>query len=343
MKKKSRVLVLTHRDLTPKEDVGTRDVNPEWRMEWDVVTTLRKRGHEIMLIEVHDDLTPIRQSLEEFKPTIVFNLLEAFDDIVIFDQNVVSYLELLHVPYTGCNPRGLTLARDKALARKLLAYHRIPSPDFTVVGLNRKPVLPRRLTYPLIVKSLVYEASAGISQASVVENDEQLAKRVKFIHEALLTPAIVEQYIEGRELYVGVLGNQRLRVFPVWEMSFDKMQGDNWRIATERVKWNVGYQKRHGIDTAEAKLPPGVAERIQHLAKRTYRALELSGYARIDFRMGDDGRAYVIEANPNPQLAKEEDFAQSAMRAKVSYAKLLERIMALGEQWHPARDALREG
>jgi len=312
-------------------------------MEWDVVTHLRKRGHDIRLIEVHDDLTPIRQSLDEFEPTIVFNLLEAFDDIVVFDQNVVSYLELLRVPYTGCNPRGLTLARDKALARKLLAYHRIPSPDFTVVGLNRRPVLPRRLTYPLIVKSLTYEASAGISQASVVENEEQLGKRVRFIHETLLTPAIVEQYIEGRELYVGVLGNQRLRVLPVWEMSFDKMQGDNWRIATERVKWNVDYQQRHGIDTAEAELASGVAERIQHLAKRTYRALELSGYARIDFRMDAEGRPYVIEANPNPQLAEAEDFAQSAMRADMPYAKLLERIMALGAQWQPARDALREG
>ncbi|MGE0158268.1 MAG: ATP-grasp domain-containing protein [Gemmatimonadales bacterium] len=340
---KSRVLILTHRHVTPQEHVGVRDVPPEWRMEWDVVTHLRKRGHEIMIIEVHDDLTPIRQALEEFRPTIVFNLLEAFADIVVFDQNVVSYLELLRVPYTGCNPRGLTLARDKSLARKLLAYHRIPSPDFTVVGLNRKPVLPRRLTYPLIVKSLTYEASAGISQASVVENEEQLARRVKFIHDTLLTPAIVEQYIEGRELYVGVLGNQRLRVFPVWEMSFDKMQGDNWRIATERVKWNIGYQERHGIDTAEAKLPNGTAERIQHLAKRTYRALELSGYARIDFRMDAEGRPYVIEANPNPQLAKEEDFAQSAIRAKMSYAKLLERIMALGAKWQPARDALREG
>jgi D-alanine-D-alanine ligase len=337
--KKSRVLVLVHRDLTPKEGITAPEVNPEWRMEWDVVTHLRKRGHELMLIEVHDDLTPIRQALDEFRPRIAFNLLEAFDDIVVFDQNVVSYLELLRVPYTGCNPRGLTLARDKALARKLLAYHRIPSPDFTVVALDRKPVLPKRLSYPLIVKSLTYEASAGISQASVVANEEQLAKRVRFIHETLLTPAIVEQYIDGRELYVGVLGNQRLRVFPVWEMSFDKMQGDNWRIATERVKWNVNYQKRHGIDTAEANLPAGVAARIQHLAKRTYRALDLSGYARIDFRMDASGRPYVIEANPNPQLAEQEDFAQSALRAGMTYPMLLERIMALGVQWRPAAAA----
>jgi D-alanine-D-alanine ligase len=336
--KKHRVLVLVHRDLSPKEGVAAPEVNPEWRMEWDVVTHLRARGHELKLIEVHNDLTPIRQALEEFRPTIAFNLLEAFDDVVVFDQNVVSYLELLRVPYTGCNPRGLTLARDKALARKLLAYHRIPSPDFTVVPLRRKPTLPRRLSYPLIVKSLTYEASAGISQASVVANEEQLAKRVKFIHEALLTPAIVEQYIDGREMYVGVLGNHRLKVFPVWEMSFGDMQGDTWRIATERVKWNVNYQKRHGIDTAEANLAPAVASRVQHLAKRTYRALELSGYARIDFRMDASGMPYVIEANPNPQLAQPEDFAQSAAKAGVAYPTLLERIMALGASWQPTRD-----
>ena len=336
--KKSRVLILLHRNLMPKEGVAAPDVNPEWRMEWDVVTNLRKRGHELMLIEVHDDLTPIRQALDEFKPRIAFNLLESFDNVLVFDQNVVSYLELLRVPYTGCNPRGLTLARDKALARKLLAYHRIPSPDFAVVLLGHRPVRPKRLSYPLIVKSLYYEASAGISQASVVANDEQLAKRVKFIHDTLYTPAIVEQYVDGRELYVGVLGNHRLQVFPVWEMSFDKMQGDNWRIATERVKWNVNYQKRHGIDTAQAELAEGVAAKIQHLAKRTYRALELSGYARIDFRLDASGTPYVIEANPNPQLAEQEDFAQSAKKAGVKYPDLLERIMSLGVQWRPTRE-----
>jgi D-alanine-D-alanine ligase len=338
--KKYRVLVLAHKDLVPKEVVSAAEVNPEWRMEWDVVTTLKKRGHDLLVIGVHDDLTPIRQAIDEFKPTIVFNLMDAFADIGLFDQNVVSYLELLRVPYTGCNPRGLTLSRDKALARKLLAYHRIPAPDFTVVPLNRKPVLPKKLSYPMIVKSLTYESSVGISQASVVANEEQLVKRVKYIHDTILTAAIVEQFIDGRELYVGVMGNQRLRVFPVWEMSFAKMPDNNWRIATERVKWSVKYQKRHGIDTAEAQLANGLAQKIQHLAKRTYRALDLSGYARIDFRMDGNGKAYVIEANANPQLAEEEDFAQSAKRTKMSYSRLLERIMALGIQWQPHRMAL---
>jgi D-alanine-D-alanine ligase len=337
--KKFRVLVLVHKDLVPKEDIPSADVNPEWRMEWDVVTTLRRRGHELSVIGVHDDLTPIRQSIEQFQPAIVFNLMEAFADIGTFDQNVVSYLELLRVPYTGCNPRGLTLSRDKALARKLLAYHRISSPDFTVVPLNRKPTLPKRLRYPLIVKSLTYESSIGISQASVVANEEQLVKRVNYIHDTILTPAIVEQFIDGRELYVGLLGNHRLRVLPVWEMSFAKMSDNNWHIATERVKWSVKYQKRHGIDTAEAQLTQAEAVRMQHIAKRTYRALDLSGYARIDFRMDGSGKPYVIEANANPQLAQLEDFAQSAKRAKLSYARLLERIMTLGLEWQPHRMA----
>jgi D-alanine-D-alanine ligase len=335
-----RVLALVHKDLVPKQDVAAAEVNPEWRMEWDVVTALRQRGHEVLVIGVHDDLTPIRQSIDSFKPTIVFNMMEAFADIGVFDQNIVSYLELLRVPYTGCNPRGLTLSRDKALSRKLLAYHRIPAPYFTVVPLNRRPVLPKKLQYPLIVKSLTYESSIGISQASVVANEEHLTKRVKYIHDTILTPAIIEQFIDGRELYVGVMGNHRLRVFPVWEMSFAKMSENNWRIATERVKWSVKYQKRHGIDTAEAQLPEGVAAKIQHLAKRAYRALELSGYARVDFRMDANNNPYVIEANANPQLAENEDFAQSAKRAKLAYPMLLERIMALGIQWQPHRMGL---
>ena len=223
-------------------------------MEYDVVRTLKAIGHEVCVIGVHDDLTPIRATMDEFKPTITFNLMEAFDDVVVFDQNVVSYLELLKVPYTGCNPRGLTLSRDKALAKKLMAYHRIQVPDFLVVPIGGKAKLPKRLQFPLIVKSLTYESSTGISQASVVINEEQLHKRVQFIHDTILTPAIVEEFIDGRELYVGVMGNDRLQVFPVWEMSFAKMPDNNWRIATERVKWSVKYQKKHGIDTARRQL-----------------------------------------------------------------------------------------
>lgn len=339
--KPQRVLTLVHKGLEPPDEAPDKVVasTASWRMEYDVVQTLRALGHELRVIGVHDDLTPIRSSIEDFKPSITFNLMEAFDDVVVFDQNVVSYLELLKVPYTGCNPRGLTLSRDKGLAKKLMAYHRIPVPDFLVVPLGRKPKLPKRLLFPLIVKSLTYESSTGISQASVVENEEQLNKRVQFIHDTIMTPAIVEEFIDGRELYVGVLGNDRLQVFPVWEMSFSKMPENSWRIATERVKWSVKYQKKHGIDTAEAGLPDDMTAQVQHLAKRVYRALDLSGYARVDLRMKANGDLFVIEANPNPQLAQGEDFAESARRAGVSYTKLIERIIGLGLQWQPSRMA----
>ncbi len=339
--KPQRILTLVHKGLEPPDEAPDKTVasTASWRMEYDVVQTLRALGHELRVIGVHDDLTPIRSSIEDFKPSITFNLMEAFDDVVVFDQNVVSYLELLKVPYTGCNPRGLTLSRDKGLAKKLMAYHRIPVPDFLVVPLGRKPKLPKRLHFPLIVKSLTYESSTGISQASVVENDEQLNRRVQFIHDTIMTPAIVEEFIDGRELYVGVLGNDRLQVFPVWEMSFSKMPENSWRIATERVKWSVKYQKKHGIDTAEAGLPDEMTAKVQHLAKRVYRALDLSGYARVDLRMKANGDLFVIEANPNPQLAQGEDFAESARRAGVSYAKLIERIIGLGLQWQPSRMA----
>ena len=336
-----RVLTLVHKGLEPPDDTPDKSIasTAAWRMEYDVVQTLRALGHELKVIGVHDDLTPIRGAMDDFKPSILFNLMEAFDDVVVFDQNVVSYLELLKVPYTGCNPRGLTLSRDKALAKKLMAYHRIPVPDFVVVPLGHKPKLPKRLHFPLIVKSLTYESSTGISQASVVENDDQLNKRVQFIHDTIMTPAIVEEFIDGRELYVGVMGNDRLQVFPVWEMSFSKMPENSWRIATERVKWSVKYQKKHGIDTAEAGLADEMTAKVQHLAKRVYRALDLTGYARIDLRMKADGQLFVIEANPNPQLAQGEDFAESARRAGVVYTKLIERIIGLGLQWQPSRMA----
>ncbi len=336
--KKTRILALVHEHLVPPPDTTGLDVvNAEWKMEHDVIVTLRERGHEVDVLGVHDDLSGIRPAIDRFHPQIVFNLMEAFAGVLTFDQNVVSYLELLRIPYTGCNPRGLMLARDKALSKKLLAWHRIPVPGFFVVRRGETARLPKRLGFPLIVKSLFYEASVGISQASVVETEEQLHRRVQFIHERVGTAAIVEQFIDGRELYVGVVGNDRLRVFPVWEMSFARMPDNRWRIATERVKWSDQYQKRHGVTTDAATLSDADAARISHIAKRAYRALDLSGYARIDLRMDENGGVYVLEANPNPNLAYGEDFAESAESSGVSYEELLERIVALGLRWEPER------
>jgi D-alanine-D-alanine ligase len=336
--KKLRILALVHDHLVPPDDTAGIDVTEaEWKMEYDVIETLREIGHHVRVLGIHDDLSGIRQAAEEFTPQIVFNLMEAFAGVTTFDQNVVSYLELLRLPYTGCNPRGLILARDKALSKKLLAYHRIPVPEFTVVRRGRRPVLSKRMRFPLIVKSLFFEASTGISQASVVENAEQLSRRVQFIHDSLGTAAIVEQFVEGRELYVGVIGNDRLDAFPVWEMSFARMPENRWHIATERVKWSTQYQKKHGIMTDMANLDPAAVERIHRIAKRAYRALDLNGYARVDLRMDDQGRPFVLEANPNPNLAYGEDFAESGEKSNLSYEKLLDRILTLGLRWEPER------
>ena len=338
--RKLRVLLLMHHYQVPPEDLTGHDpATAAWKTEYDVLKTLREElGHDVHQLGVKDDLATIRQANDEFKPHIAFNMLEAFHEIGTFDQNVVSYLELLKLPYTGCNPRGMFLARDKALSKKLLHYHRLPVPEFAVVLRGRKARLPKRLAFPVIVKPLTQESSIGISQASVVEDDTKLRERVQFIHESIATDAIVEGFVDGRELYCGVIGNQRLQVFPVWEMTFANMPEGQHRIATERVKWNVKYQEKVGIATGAAKsLETATAALVQHITRRVYKVLELSGYARIDLRVDSAGRVYVIEANPNPQIARAEDFAESAAAAGVAYPALLQRILTTGLRWEPER------
>jgi D-alanine-D-alanine ligase len=331
--KRLRVLVLLHPDLMPPDSIEGRSEQEihKWKTEYDVVTTLRKAGHEVRPLGVQDELKPIRDEIESWRPDVVFNLLEQFHGEAVYDQNVASYLELLRIPYTGCNPRGLMLARGKDLAKKLLAYHRIPLPAFAVFPMRRKVRRPPRLALPLIVKSLNEDASYGIAQASVVESDEKLAERVGFIHERIGTAAIAEQYIDGRELYVGVIGNDRLRVLPVWELEFGSMAQGARPIATEKVKHDPEYQERRGILHGPAKdLSPQLGARIERSAKRIYRTLELDGYARIDFRLSADGVPYYIEANPNPEIAQVEEFAAAALHDGLGYTDLLHRILTLG-------------
>src|SRR5262247_3525565 len=266
-----RVLVLMDSDFVPPD--STKGYTPqqihEWKTEYDVVSTLRAAGHEVRPLGVHDELKPVRDEIEGFKPDVVFILLEEFQGEVIYDQNVASFLELMRIPYTGCNPRGLVLARGKDLSKALVHYHRIAVPQFVAFPMHRRVKRPARLAFPLIVKSLSEDASAGISQASVVDTDEKLAERVAFVHERIGTAAIAEQYIEGRELYVGVLGNERLRVLPVWELKFGTMGGQGARhIATQKVKHDPSYQERVGIVDGPAKgLTPEVYARIQRTAK----------------------------------------------------------------------------
>lgn len=341
--KKLRILALMHVDLVPPEDVKGVDISTaSWKTEFDVLKTLKELGHEVFPVGVWNDLSVIRDAIETIKPHIAFNLLEEFASQSTYDQNVVSYLELLGLPYTGCNPRGMMLARDKGWTKKILSYHRISVPEFLVVPIGRKVKRPKRMAFPLIVKSMTEEASLGISQASIVEDDEKLQERVDFIHHSTSvgTSALVERYIEGRELYVGVLGNTRLQVLPIWELVLENMPEDAKKIATARVKWSDKYQEKYGIRSQEAKgLSPELQHKIQNVAKRVYRHLALSGYARIDLRLAenDQNKIYVLEANPNAQLAHGEDLAESAVRVGLSYQDLLRRILNLGLGYHADR------
>ena len=333
-RRKLRILVPMHEDLIPPDSldgVGEQEMT-KWKTEYDVIVTLRDDlGHDVLALGLRDDLSVLRKAIEEFNPHIAFNLLEEFHGVSVYDHHVVSYLELMKRRYTGCNPRGLLLAHDKALSKQILAYHRVPVPDFAVFPLGRKSRRPKRLDFPLFVKSLTEEGSVGIAQASLVHDDDQLAERVRFIHESLATDAIAERFINGRELYVGVMGNRRLQTLTVWELTSTRKDADAPLIATAKVKWDVEYQKKAGIKYAKAEaLPEGVQARLERLCKRAYRNLNLTGYARMDLRLTAAGELYLLEANPNPQLSYGDEFAESAEVSGIGYAELLDRIVKLG-------------
>ncbi|WP_442508192.1 D-alanine--D-alanine ligase family protein [Novipirellula sp. SH528] len=334
-----RILVLVRDGHVPPltlEGVSEKELD-DWKAEFDVCDTLRHIGHEVLPLGVYDDLAPIRKALKEFKPDITFMMLEEFHGVVTYDFAVISYLELMQQPYTGCNPRGLLLSKDKALSKKVLTYHRIPTPRFAVFPVGRTIHRPKKLSFPLFVKSAIEDASFGIAQASIVHNDETLVERVKFIQDKTNDDAMAEQYIDGRELYVGVLGNNRLQTFPPWEMVFGTMPDEIAKIATRQVKWNHKYQEKHGITTEEAKnLDDATKQKISRVCKRVYRALNMSGYARMDLRMTEAGEIFVIEANANPNIEYGEDFAESAETIGITYEMLLQKILSHGLRYKAA-------
>ena len=334
-----RVLVLMHESLVPPPSLkGYSDKEiDEFQTEFDVTDVLEKAGHTVRALGLGDNLSDLRAAIIDWKPDIAFNLLEEFQGIVTYDQHVVAFLELMKQPYTGCNPRGMMISRDKVLSKQILAYHRIPTPGFAVFRKGQRYRQPRKLKFPLFVKSATEDASLGISQASVVHDADRLRERIEFIHAQTNSDALVEEYIEGRELYVGVLGNERLRTFPVWEMNFGTLPDVMAGIATRKVKWDRKYQEKHGISTGAAPpLPDGVPAYLDRLSKRIYRALHMSGYARMDFRMRADGSVFVLEANANPNISEYEDYAESAKATGVTYPALLERIIRLGCNYQAA-------
>lgn len=333
--KQLHVMLLMHSDMIPAEGIDDRDdpALKHCKTEYDVKHALLNLGHEVRVVGVSDDIAPIRHAIEEWRPDIAYNMMEEFAENGALDYYVVSYLDMLGIPYTGCNPRGLLLARDKSLSKKILTYHRIPVPKFAVFKRHRQVNMQKaaKLPYPMIVKSTVEEGSYGIAQSSYVTNAGELAGRVTQLFEMAEGDAIAEQYIEGREFYVTVIGNKRLQVFPIRELVFDKADGNIHKIATYSVKWNEKYRDKWGIDYQFARnMPQGMPEKINKLCKRIYRILDLNGYARMDLRLTARGKLYVLEANPNAAIAYDEDVAFSAERAGLSYEQLIQRVLNLG-------------
>jgi len=316
---------------TLDQDLSAELQTQDWKTEANVLAALGELAILTEHLAIFDDLDLLTRKLQRFEPDVIFNLADQFKNNRAFDQNIVSFLEMHGLPFTGCGSTGLTLCKHKAISKKILGYHRIRVPEFTVIARGRRGARPRRLHFPILVKPLKEEASYGIAQASFVETDEQFKERVQFIHDHYGNDAIAEEYIEGRELYVSILGNRRLQVFPIRELVFKEVPPDEPKIATYKAKWDEEYRKRWGLQNQFAEnLDPAVERRIAETCKRIYRLLTIDGYARLDLRLTPANELYFIEANPNPILAADEDFAQSALKAGLPYPRLIEQIIRLG-------------
>jgi D-alanine-D-alanine ligase len=296
--------------------------------EADVLRSLGRLGHDVDSFAVFDNIPAILEKLAAFRPDVVFNLSESFHANRANEPNIPALLELMKVRYTGSGPASLMLCKDKSLAKKILAYHRVRVAR-GVVSPRRRPLtrLPR-FRFPAFVKPVGEEGSDGISQASFVRDEAEALERARFIHERVKTDALIEEYIEGRELYIGVLRGRRTQVFPPREIFFMKVPEDAPKFATWNAKWDKEYRKKWGIKNGPAaELPEGVSDRLDALARTVALVLKIRGPGRVDVRLTPENEIVVIEANPNPSLASDEDFASAAKMAGIEYDTLVQAIL----------------
>ena len=296
--------------------------------ERDVRKALLENGYDVQLLGLFADVRPLLEAVHEFKPDVIFNLLETFNQVTHWDKNITALIEMLKVPYTGASSSALFLCNDKGLCRKILRFHRLRGPRFHTFYRGHKVWLPKNLRLPCVVKPLAEEASRGISNASVVDDEKSFIERVAMIHERMKMDAIAEEYVEGRELYVSIIGDQRLRVLPPREMTFGQLPEDEPRIATYKAKWDNAYRKRWGIKNVfAANLDKELEGRINDVCKRAYRALNIRCYARLDLRVTPAGQVHVIEPNVNPCIARDDELAQSARKVGIDYPSLIRMLV----------------
>jgi D-alanine-D-alanine ligase len=296
--------------------------------EYDVARALMAGGHDVLMIGIGDDVTALLGRLADFQPKLVFNGCEGFRKNARHEYAIAALLDMYGYRYTGSSPTALLVARNKSLTKKVLAYHGIRVPAFAEFHEGDELVRPSELRFPLIVKPLLEDASIGIAQASVVEDDQSLAQRVEFIHTKYHQAAIVEELVEGREVYVGLIGNDDVEVLPLTEMTFGEPETTDHRIATHKAKWDEDYRKRKKIKNVFAK---GVSEeltrRIGEICSTAFHALWLQDYGRVDVRLAHDDEVYVLEVNPNPFIAAENEMADAAEKAGLKYNAFIQRIV----------------
>ena len=329
MSKSLKVTLMMDKAWVPKEDPELSGDSAGPMTERHVAVALRELGHQVRVVGVGGDVREIVSALTEDPPEIVFNLTEQFGDDRRLDGNVAGLLELMGVPFTGAGAAGLMLCRDKGLCKQLLSLHKIQCPQFVELAPGRRPRVPRRLSYPLIVKPKFEDASEGIARRSIVNSEAELIERVRIIHEGWSQVAIAEQYVEGRELYVGVVGNESPSVFPAREIFFGRSAEGGPRIATRRVKADAAYREKWQITYGFAELADDLAAEVSRLVKKVFRLLRLRDYGRLDLRLAPDNRIVVLEANANPDIGYGEDLAEAAEKAGVGYKDLIDRILKL--------------
>jgi D-alanine-D-alanine ligase len=297
--------------------------------ENDVYRALLKNGYQVVKLGLHNTIAPLFEVIKKEKPDVIFNLVEVFDGKSHLEKNVVALLEMIGIPHTGATSDNIFLCNNKGLNKKILSFHKIKIPYFYVFYRNRRVWHPKKLRLPAIVKPMCEEASRGISQASITDSEDALLERIRFIHENMKMDAIAEQYVEGRELYVTVLGHKKLTVLPPREMKFGELAEDA-RVATYKAKWDDKYRDKWGIKSVYAgKLAEGIDEEIADVCKRAYRALNVDSYLRFDIRVTPKGRVYIIEPNANPCIARVDEVAQSAAKVGISYEQLIDKIVRL--------------
>jgi D-alanine-D-alanine ligase len=308
----------------PQLEHGPGDVCME--VEFHVAHALRELGHEVQVHVFSPDIAENLQQLREAGADLAFNLTEHYGGNRRMDKNIAALLDLVGIPYTGSGPTGLMLCRDKALCKRLLSHHRIRVPDFALLRRGETTVR-RKLHYPLVVKPLYEDGSDGITLGSLVHTPEELRDRAAVLHERMKQPVICEEFIEGRELYLGLLGNRRLTALPARECRFNSAKATAPRIATARVKRDAEYCAKWGIAFTDADLDEATMARLARISKRIYRLLHLRDYGRIDVRITGEGDVVFLEANPNPDLTMGDELAEAASRAGIDYDRLVQRIL----------------